>query len=90
LIADSNQNEDVKVTSDQIQALITEFNHSHNFDTKVKQYKTTPAHITREQVERTNVTREFHNAKVESKHVYAYGDKVNVVLKRQPLEKGRI
>jgi hypothetical protein len=41
-------------------------------------------------VERTNVTREFHNAKIESKHVFAFGDKVNVVLKRQPLEKGQI
>jgi hypothetical protein len=48
----------------------------------VKQYKATPAHITREQVERTNVTREFHNKKIEAKQTFALGDKVNVTRKR--------
>jgi hypothetical protein len=87
---DNNGSEDFKVSTQQLSALFEQFNKVHNFETKVKQYKETPAHITREQVERTNVAREFHNAKIESKHAYTFGDKVNVVLKRMPIKKGRI
>jgi deoxyhypusine synthase len=67
-ICNSSGNDDVKVNEKQLKRIIELFVQHHNFEVKVKQYNATPANITREEVERTNLERESHNAKIESKH----------------------